>query len=234
MALWRFGSGWSENTMRSYLNALEDRPVNFDCPPEEMIPANGWTVDGSEDEIATEPEGPPIADGPFERAKQAIINYDFSDPSIVVGHFDPDTPVVGRNMLLELKVLGFRFLCGVRVQGMRDDLEAGTSYFGFRYDTLEGHVERGYEWFLLTKDHATGGIHFKIEAHWRMGQFPNAWSKAGFVLIGEHYRSVWRRRAPDRLRRVARQPRTTPIAAPGELAHRGSEEPERTAAEQGR
>ena len=32
-------------------------------------------------------------------------------------------------------------------------------FIQFRYDTLEGHIERGYEWFLLTKDHATGGIH---------------------------------------------------------------------------
>lgn len=218
--------------MRRYLAVLEQRPVNFATPPEEMIPANGWTVDGSEDEIGTEPEGPPILDGPFARAKQAIINYDFSDPSIVTGHFDPATPVVGRNMLLELKVLGFRFLCGVRVHSVRDDLEQGTSYFGFRYDTLEGHVERGYEWFLLTKDHATGGIHFKIEAHWRLGEFPSLWSKVGFKLIGEHYRVLWRHRAPARLRKIAHQTVAAPIAAPGHLAHRGNESPRRTLPEQ--
>ena len=228
MALWRFGGGWSEETMRHYLAALEHRPVNFDTPPEEMTPANGWTVDGCENEIGTEPEGPPAADGLFERAKQAIINYDFSDPSIVVGHFDPATPAAGRNMLLELKVLGFRFLCGVRVHGVRDDLEHGTSYFGFRYDTLAGHIERGYEWFLLTKDHETGGVHFKIEAHWQPGQFPTLWSKVGFKLIGEHYRTLWRHRAPERLRRIARQPATVPIAVPGRLAHRGDESPVRT------
>jgi hypothetical protein len=61
-----------------------------------------------------------------------------------------------------------------------------------------------------------------------MGQFSNVWSKLGFTIIGEHYRSVWRRRAPDRLRRVAQQTVATPLATPGRLAHRGSDEPERT------
>jgi len=121
MALFRFGRGWSDREMRGYLDALKDRTVNFDTPMEEMTAANGWTIDGSEDEIGTEPEGPPLPDGVFARAKQAIINYDFSDPSIVVGHFDPETNPVGRDMLLELKVLGFRFLCGVRVHSVRDE-----------------------------------------------------------------------------------------------------------------
>ena len=115
MALIRFARGWSDRELRSYLNALRDRTVNFDVPIDQMTVANGWTIDGSEDEIGTEPEGPPLPDGVFTRARQAIINYDFSDPDIVVGHFDPDTKPVGRDMLLELKVLGFRYLCGVRV-----------------------------------------------------------------------------------------------------------------------
>ena len=185
MALFRFGVPFTDRKLRSYLNALRDRPVNFDTPVEQMTVEHGWTVDGSHDEIGTEPQGPPVHDGIFARARQAIINYDFSDPSIVVGHFDPTTPPVGRDMLLELKVLGFRFLCGARVMEVRDDYDGNTTYFGFRYDTLEGHIERGYEWFLLTKDHETGGIHFRIEAHWQLGQFPSLWSKIGFKLIGD-------------------------------------------------
>jgi len=228
MALMRFGRGWSDRELRRYLEALKGRPVNFDVPVDRMTVANGWTIDGSEDEIGSEPKGPPLSDGVFARARQAIINYDFSDPSIVVGHFDSAAGPAGRDMLLEFKVLGFRFLCGVRVHSVRDDYDGNTSYFGFRYDTLEGHIERGFEWFLLTKDHATGGIHFKIQTHWQPGQFPNWWSKIGFLLIGEHYRSLWRRRAPERLRRVAHQPVAAPAAAPGELAHRGDERPTRT------
>jgi uncharacterized protein (UPF0548 family) len=228
MARWRFGRGWSEDELRAYLDDLKDRPVNFDEPLEAMTVEHGWTIDGDRTGLGTEPQGSPLSDGPFARARQAIINYDFSDPRIVVGHFDPDTPLVGRNMLLELKVLGWRFLSGVRVREVRDEVEHGTTLFGFRYDTLEGHIERGFEWFLLTKDHETGDIQFRIEAHWRLGDFPTWWSRVGFLVIGEHYRRVWRHRAPERIRRLAYQPATVPITAPGALAHRGEESPRRS------
>lgn len=214
--------------MRRDLAILRDRPVNFDVPAEEMTVANGWTVDGDSTTLGTEPEGPPVANGLFARARQAIIQYDFSDPRIVVGHFDPETPLKGRDMLLELKVLGFRFLAGVRVMDVREEVESHTTLFGFRYDTLEGHIERGYEWFLLTKDHQTGDVDFRIEAHWRLGDFPNLWSRIGFLLIGERYRTAWRHRAPKRLRDLAHKPATGPVAEPGKLAHRGDETPQRT------
>lgn len=234
MALWRFGRGWSDAELRAYLRALRERPVNFDEAPESMTVENGWTVDGDRASLGREPEGPPPPDGLYARARQAIVNYDFSDPRIVVGHFDPEAPLEGRDMLLEIKVLGFRFLNGVRVREVREEVEHDTTLFGFRYDTLEGHIERGFEWFLLTKDHATGDVHFRIEAHWRLGDFPGWWSRLGFLLIGEHFRTLWRHRAPERLRRLAHQPVAEPIAsAPGELAHRGDESPRRTDAEVG-
>src|SRR5687767_1607756 len=151
MALWRFGRGWSEETMKRYLAELRDRKVNFDVPLEEMTPAHGWKIDGSDTCIGYEPPGLPLPDGIFARARQGVTNYDFSDPRIVEGHFDPDDAIVGRNMLLEIKCMGLRFLNGVRVHSVRDEPGSEGTLFGFRYDTLEGHIERGYEWFLLTK-----------------------------------------------------------------------------------
>jgi uncharacterized protein (UPF0548 family) len=228
MALWRFGRGWSEETLKAYLAELARRPVNFTAEPETMVPENGWKVDGAETQLGIEPPGPPVPDGLFERAKQGVINYDFSDPRIVVGHFDPEAPLVGRDMLLEIKVWGLRFLNGCRVHSVREESSPSHTVFGFRYDTLEGHIERGCEWFLLTKRHDTGEVWFKIEAHWQLGQFPNWWSRLGFKLIGEHYRTLWRHRAPQRLQELAPQPAQKPVAAPGELAHRGDVAPQRT------
>jgi uncharacterized protein (UPF0548 family) len=228
MALWRFGRGWSDPEMRGYLDALRDRPVNFDDPPEAMTAANGWIIDGDSTVVGNEPEGPPVADGFYERARQAIVNYDFSDPAIVVAHFDPEAPLAGRDMLLELKVLGLHYLCGCRVTGVREEEENGVTMFGFRYDTLEGHIERGFEWFLLSKDQATGEIDFRIEAHWKPGTFPNWWSRVGFLTVGRSMRSLWRHRAPDRIRELAHKAATAPVAAPGELAHRGDSTPART------
>lgn len=228
MALWRFGRTWPDTVMKRYLADLEGRAPNFNVPIEEMVPEHGWKVDGAETEIGQEPAGPPVRDSLFERARQGLINYDFSDPSIVEGHFDPEAPFVGRNMLLEIKVFGLRFLNGVRVHSIREIADTDQTIFGFRYDTLEGHIEQGYEWFLLTKDHRTGRVRFKIEAHWRLGQFPNWWSRLGFRLIGEHFRTLWRHRAPLRLRQLAYQPVEKPTAPPGELAHRGDPKPRRS------
>src|SRR5581483_266200 len=147
MSLWRFGRGWSEAEMKAYLGALEERRVNFSVPPEEMTRENGWTVDGIEEEVGREAPGPPEPDGVFERARQGTIHYDFSDPRIVEGHFDAKAPLAGRNMLLELKVLGLRYLGGVRVHSVREESDAQRTLFGYRYDTLQGHIERGFEWF---------------------------------------------------------------------------------------
>jgi uncharacterized protein (UPF0548 family) len=224
---WRFGRGWSEHELRAVLHELRGLSVNFDTPVERMTRQYGWTVDGADRPLGYEPPGPPLDDGLFVRAKQAITNYDFSDPRIVVGHFDPRRPLAGRDMLLEIKVLGFRFLNGVRVHTVRDESHEQRTSFGYRYDTLVGHIEQGFEWFLLSKRHETGEVRFRIEAHWRLGTFPNWWSRVGFLLLGERFRHVWRKRAVSRLRRLARQPARGAVAGPRQLAHRGDNTPRR-------
>jgi uncharacterized protein (UPF0548 family) len=214
MSLWRFGRGWSQTMLLRYLEEQRSRWINFDALPEQMTKEHGWTVDGDDEPVATEPLGPPLPAGPYLRLKQAIVDYEFSDPSIVVAHFDPRAPLDGRDMLLEIKVWGFRFLNGVRVRQVRDSSDDHRTSFGYRYDTLEGHFEQGFEWFVLSKNHETGEIRFRIEAHWRLGQFPTWWSHLGFLLIGQWYRRAWRHRAVARLRRLAARSRAESSALP--------------------
>ena len=103
-------------------------------------------------------------------------------------------------MLLEIKVLGLRYLSPVVVSEVRDRPGARETSWGFRYDTLAGHLESGSEWFLLSKDHDSGEIRFRIEATWRPGQFPNGWSRLGFRLLAPRYQRAWHRLAYLRLR----------------------------------
>jgi len=227
-APWRFLLPWPSGYVKSFLSSLADRDRNFDADPAKITRENGWIVDGSDANLGQEPPGPPAEDGLFSHARQGIINYDFSDPRIVVGHFDAEAPLSHRNMVLEIKVLGLRYLSGVRVEETRETQDERQSVFGYRYDTLEGHFERGYEWFLLTKDHTTGKVYFKIEAHWLPGLFPNWWSRLGFLLVGQHCRSLWRKRAPDRLKELAKKPVTKATSSPDGLAHRGDETPQRS------
>jgi hypothetical protein len=141
----------------------------------------------------------------------------------VVGHFDAESRLLGRRMLLELKAVKIlRYVSGVVVGAVRFEEQDGSSTFGFRYDTLEGHIEIGSEWFLLTKDQMTGEIRFRIEAAWRPGQFPNWWSRLGFHLLGRRYQRRWHHEAHWRLFRMAHggMPASPPVDSLG-IAHAG-------------
>ncbi len=102
-------------------------------------------------------------------------------------------------MLLELKALGLRFLCGVLVGAVWRDADTGQSWAGYRYDSLWGHIETGAEWFVLRKHHRTGEVRLRIEAVWRAGQLPTWWSRIGFALLRPLYLRLWQRRSVRRL-----------------------------------
>lgn len=220
MAEWRFGRGWSEAELAARLRDMEERPRGFTVEEEDMRAEDGWRAVRSEAAVARERPGEPEPDGAWARARDAVAAFRFSDPAIVVGHFRPDEPLEGRTLLLELKVLGLRYLCGARVTTVRSEAEPGRTLFGWRYDTLVGHIESGFEWFFLVKDHATGLVSFTIRARWRPGEFPNRWSRVGFDVLGPRQQERWHRHAHRRLAALAR---SSPSPLPGGrgLAHEG-------------
>ena len=59
-------------------------------------------------------------------------------------------------------------------------------------------IERGVEWFLLTRA-GNGDITFRIEARWMRGEFPNWWSRLGFVVLAGYYQRRWHRHAHQRM-----------------------------------
>lgn len=193
VAEWRFGRGWPPGEIQRRLAALPRLPVT-------AAAAGGGARCWSRAIIALERPGPALPEGPFARACELVRGYEFSNPRIVRAHFDRDRPLPGRPMLLELRVLGLRFLAPVVVAEVRDRSGAGGTTWGFRYDTLDGHLEAGLEWFLVTKDHASGQVSFRIEATWREGQLPNWWSRLGFRWLAQRYQRAWHRLAHLRLR----------------------------------
>lgn len=221
MAEWRIGRGWAEAELEKRLDALPALGRNFSDSPDQMTLENGWNQYFSEAVIAYERPGPPEEEGSFERGRVAVANYEFSDPRIVIAHFDPDTPLRERHMLLELQALRvLHYLSGVVVGAVRSEALEDKTVFGFRYDTLEGHIERGAEWFLLTKEHESGAIRFRIEAAWLPGQFPNWWSRLGFSFLGPLHQRIWHRRAHTLMAQLARDPTLgAPKPEGGRLVH---------------
>lgn len=213
MAEWRFFRGWTGAELRPRLDALPQLRRNFEAEEPAMTGEAGWHHYHSEAVIAREP----WSEGTMDRARAAVAHYRFSEPGIVTAHFDPDAPLLGRRQLLEVRVLGLRYLCPTVVTHVRDD----HGVYGFRYDTLEGHIERGIEWFLLTEE-ADGGIRFRIEARWQRGDLPNWWSRLGFMLLSGYYQRRWHRQAHHRLSLLAHYGSTTPPRPDASgLAHQG-------------
>ncbi|RZA00607.1 MAG: DUF1990 family protein [Proteobacteria bacterium] len=202
MAEWRFGRGWTKPELEQRLEHAKTLGYNFPLVGPESQEGSNWQRYYSESVIAKEPKGPPAEGGAFYIAWKAITEYQFSDPGIVTGHFDPREPLRGRSMLLEIKVIGLRYLCGVRVSDTKETRGESETQLAFRYDTLDGHLEVGSEWFSLTKKHETGEVIFRISASWRKGQFPNWWSRVGFQMVGHRYQLAWHRLAYLRLRKI--------------------------------
>ena len=221
MAEWRFLRGWSDAELQERLGRAAALPRNFDDADREMTLERGWGRHFSEAVIAREASGPPARDGAFDRAWQAVADYAFSDPRIVKGHFDAAAPLPGRRMLLEVRVWGLRYLGPVVVAAVRDEEVQGRSVRGFRYDTIEGHFERGSEWFVVTKDHASGDVLFRIHAAWKRGQLPNWWSRVGFRLLARRYQRAWHRLAHLRLRALLRSQALPPLPRGADLVHTG-------------
>jgi uncharacterized protein (UPF0548 family) len=212
MSEWRLFKGWTAEELRVRVERLSSVHVNFNGAEEDLTGEQGWDHYHSEAVILAQSD-----DTSFQRARVALANYQFSDPRIVVAHFDPKGALLGRRILLEIKVLGLRYLCPALVTNVRDE----ASVYGFRYDTLEGHIERGMEWFLLRRD-ANGAIRFRIEARWQPGDMPNWWSRAGFSVLSGYFQRRWHRRAHNLLSLLARSGSTArpPRDAAG-LTHQG-------------
>ena len=213
MTPWRIGRGWSEAEMQVQLAALKGRPVSFADAPDDpadddaLTPAPGWTVEQYETSLGYELPGPPHVDRLFTRAQQAIRAYRFADPRITHGHFDPQTPLLGREILVDVHALMLRFLVGLRVGAVLDRVEgppgAERTRFGIRLDTLAGHLLHGSEWIVVSKEHRSGEVRLRISVRSRPAPPPAWWMGSGFRLFSRQTRTRWRRQAARRLRALA-------------------------------
>jgi uncharacterized membrane protein/uncharacterized protein (UPF0548 family) len=201
---WRFLRGWSADEVLDRLGQASTLPLNFEAAEEEMTLDNGWNQVESQALLARDHPGAPSGEDAFDKLKHALVYYGFSDPRVVYGHFDAAVPLENRPVLLELKSMGLHYLCPVRIGAIRSEQGEERTVYGFRIDTLRGHIEAGREWFLLSKDHRSGELRFHIQASWREGQFPNWWSRLGFALMGRRCQRAWHHLAHARMRELLR------------------------------
>lgn len=204
------GENLNHQIFRSQLEKLSELDYNYDEKVfHEAKDKSGWNLDRYFTVLATEPPGPPIADGPFEAIRQSIQLYQFPDPRLITAVFDPESSLPGRNMLLLAKFAGFTFEFGVRVTSVVDEirknkLEQPVQHWGYSYRTLKGHFEIGEIRFEVTKNMETGEVGFEIDAYSKPDRIPHFFYRMGFKLFGRPLQKYFASSSLRRLQSIAK------------------------------
>ena len=191
-------------TLEARLRDLRDRALNFELEGRDAMPReSGWNVDDYCQPLPSEPPGAPAPGGTWERARELMRDYEFADPKIVRAIFAPDSPLEGRDMLLEARFLGLRFRFGVRVSGVVDETreEDGRDLrvWGWSYRTLQGHLEMGQMDYAVCKWLDSGEVEFRIHVVSRPARIPNPIVRLGFRIFGRGQQVRFARRACQRM-----------------------------------
>ena len=176
--------------MRADPAALRGVPLNFEPGPAEAYsPARGWHADALSQRLPGELPGDPAAGGAWQIARRLLEDYRIADPRIVRASWEPGRPLLGREMLLRLRlrrILSVRV--GVRVldvwEDERDEGGRRARVFGYEYGTLRGHVEMGRMDYEVYKWRDDGAVEFRLHAHSRPSGEGAPWVRLGFRLFG--------------------------------------------------
>ncbi|HEY6934904.1 MAG TPA: DUF1990 family protein [Marmoricola sp.] len=137
------------------------RSVNFD--PDEVD--DSWHHDHARARLGSEPPGAPRPDGVWETACRLVAAYEMADPALIRAVYDPAAPLHGRDMLLEGRFLVLRFYMGVRITDVIDEQRGSERVWGWAYETLQGHLERGRMAYEVVKHEDTGDVELVISAY---------------------------------------------------------------------
>jgi uncharacterized protein (UPF0548 family) len=190
------------------LAALRGAELNFEPQPlDRCTPERGWHADGLSQRLPDEPPGNPAPGGSWEIARRLIEDYRIADPALVRATWDPARPLLGREMLLELRL--YRLVsvhAGVRVTRVWDEdrVLAGREarVFGFEYATLAGHVEIGRMDYEVCKRLDDGSVEFRLHAHSRASEDAAPWVRLAFRLFGRREQVRFYLRCCDRIARL--------------------------------
>lgn len=173
-----------------------ERRVNFD--PADVDAS--WHHDRLATPLGAEAPGPPEPNGVWETACRLVEAYEMADPAIIRAVYDPAVPLQGRDMVLEGRFLLLRFAMGVRVTTVVDEHQHGARSWGWAYETLEGHLERGRMSYMVIKHEDSGAVELVISAYSEGSPHLNPVLALGWRLFGRNrqlhfYRACGRRLA---------------------------------------
>lgn len=191
------------------LAELPTRETNFDVTGMPEVVTDPWHVDDYCRDLPTEEPGGPAPGGSFEIARRLMADYEFADPSMVRSYYDADAPLLGRDMLLEIRFFAIRYLVGVRVSQIWDEVREvdgrSAHVWGWAYQTLEGHLERGQMDYQVWKWRDTGEVEYRIHAVSELLEdVGNPFIRIGFRALGRRGQVLFARRCGERMDALVR------------------------------
>lgn len=200
------------------LAELSRREVNY--RPDEVRPGP-WVFDTWTSSLPGERPGAPEPGGSWESACALVEAYEFCDPAVLRAVYAPAAPLLGRDMLLEARFYGLRFYLGVRVTEVIDEKpgDAARRMWGFAYETLDGHLERGRISYEVIKDDDTGQVSFRLQAYSQRASTLGLITTLGWQLFGRRTQRRFYRRSGERLAAATAARRGRPDVVP---ARRGA------------
>lgn len=188
------------------LERLHGLSLNFDPERLSEVKRDPWHVDDYCESLPAEEPGEPAGQGSFEIAKRLLYGYEFADPRRVRAFYDANAPLEGRDMLLEMRYGPLRVRVGVRVSQLFDELRRvdgrDARVWGWAYQTLEGHPERGRMDYQLWKWLDSGAVEYRIHAVSQMAEIRDPILHLGFRLVGRREQVRFARRCGTRLREL--------------------------------
>ncbi|MDQ3762534.1 MAG: DUF1990 domain-containing protein [Actinomycetota bacterium] len=196
-----------------YLTALAElrnREINYD-PSEVRPPA--WKFDVHRSPVGRERPGPPEPGGVWETACGLVRDYEFTPPELIRAVYHRQDPLLGRNLLLEGRFSALRFYMGVRITTLVDESrDQQEKIWGWAYETLEHHLERGKVTYEVVKHLDSGQVEFVASCQSQRSPALGPILRLGWLLFGRRTQLRFYRRCGQRLRELVRASLTaTPV-----------------------
>jgi hypothetical protein len=197
---------WKDDDIPAQLDRIRGLEPNFDALALPTARDRAWHVDDYCHTLPPESPGDPLRDGSFATARRLLRHYEFADPRRIRGYYRAEARLAQRDMLLEIRYLGLRVRVGVRVGVVFDEIRRidgrQARIWGWAYQTLEGHLERGQMDYQVWKWLDTGEVEFRIHAVAQIAHTRNPVLNLGFRLVGRRQQVRFARRCADRMERL--------------------------------
>jgi uncharacterized protein (UPF0548 family) len=185
------------------VSRLRDRVVNYDV---DEIRASTWHFDHHRFFLGTDPPGRPEKNSVWWRAHREVAAYSFTPGRLLRAHYAREDDLVGRDLLLVGRFAFARFVMGVRITEAGFD-EDGVRYsWGWSYETLQGHLERGRVDYRVVKDLRSGAVTLEVNSYNQINPRTHPLIRMGWFFFGRRAQHRFYSAVGANLRRLAQRP----------------------------